>query len=79
MSLKVIDKLAKNITQLNLNSTEGHNIQAYLRDIDLHLEVRPYVTDRDRFIPPQIHFQSLGVKLSRLTTCSHKAKLPATM
>ncbi|XP_067247267.1 uncharacterized protein [Chanodichthys erythropterus] len=48
MTLKDLDKLAKNITQFNPNSMENHNIQTYLRDIDFYLEVRPNVTDGDR-------------------------------
>ena len=48
MTLKDLNQLVKNITQFNPNSTEGPDIQAYLRDIDFHLEVRPHMTDRDR-------------------------------
>lgn len=48
-TLKDLDKLAKRITQFNPNSTESKNIQAYLQDLDFYLEVRPHVTDRDRW------------------------------
>jgi len=47
MTFKDLNQLAKNITQFDPNSTEGHSIQAYLQDIDFLLEVRPHVTDRD--------------------------------
>ncbi|KAG1924837.1 hypothetical protein F2P79_025901 [Pimephales promelas] len=47
MTLKDLNQLAKNITQFDPNSTEGHSIQAYLQDIDFLLEVRPHLTDRD--------------------------------
>lgn len=49
MTFEDLNKLAKNITQFNPNSTEGPDIQTYIRDINFHLEVRPHVTDRDRF------------------------------
>lgn len=42
MTLK--DKLARNIKKFNSNATGGQNIQAYLQDIDFHLEMRPSVT-----------------------------------
>ncbi|KAG1927214.1 hypothetical protein F2P79_024403 [Pimephales promelas] len=47
MTFKDLNQLAKNITQFDPNSTEGHCIQAYLQDIDFLLEVRPHMTDRD--------------------------------
>ncbi len=48
MTIKDLDKLSKNISKFNPNSTEGHTIQAHLQDIDFYLEMRPHVTDRDR-------------------------------
>ncbi len=48
MTIKDIDKLSKNISKFNPNSTEGHTIQAHLQDIDFYLEMRPHVIDRDR-------------------------------
>ncbi len=48
MTIKDLDKLSKNISMFNPNSTGGHTIQAHLQDIDFYLEMRPHVTDRDR-------------------------------
>ena len=48
MTIKDLNKLSENISRFNPNSTEGHDIQAYLQDIEFHLEMRPHVTDRDR-------------------------------
>ncbi len=48
MTIKDLDKLSKNISKFNPNSTEGHTIQAHLHDIDFYLEMRPHVTDRDK-------------------------------
>ncbi len=48
MTIKDLDKLSKNISKFNPNSTESHAIQAHLQDIDFYLEMRPHVTDRDR-------------------------------
>ncbi len=48
MTIKDLDKLSKNISKFNPNSTGGHTIQAHLQDIDFYLEMRPHVTDRDR-------------------------------
>ncbi|XP_058632047.1 uncharacterized protein LOC131540804 [Onychostoma macrolepis] len=48
MTVKDLDKLSKNISKFNPNSTEGHTIEAHLQDIDFYLEMRPHVTDRDR-------------------------------
>ncbi len=48
MTIKDLDKLSKNISKFNPNSTGGHTIQAHLQDIDFFLEMRPHVTDRDR-------------------------------
>ncbi len=45
---KTLDKLSKNVSKFNPNSTGGHTIQAHLQDIDFYLEMRPHVTDRDR-------------------------------
>lgn len=48
MTIKDLNKLSENISRFNPNSTKGHDIQAYLQDIEFHLEMRPHVTDRDR-------------------------------
>ncbi|XP_042616880.1 uncharacterized protein LOC122145683, partial [Cyprinus carpio] len=48
MTIKDLNKLSENISRFNPNSTEDHDIQAYLQDIEFHLEMRPHVTDRDR-------------------------------
>ncbi len=48
MTIKDLDKLSKNVSKFNPNSTGGHTIQARLQDIDFYLEMRPQVTDRDR-------------------------------
>ncbi len=48
MTIKDLDKLSKNISKFNPNSTGGHTIQAHLQDVDFYLEMRPHVTDRDR-------------------------------
>ncbi len=48
MTIKDLNKLSKNISKFNPNSTEGHDIQAHFQDIDFYLEMRPCVTDRDR-------------------------------
>ncbi len=48
MIIKDLDKLSKNVSKFNPNSTGGHTLQAHLQDIDFYLEMRPQVTDRDR-------------------------------
>ncbi|XP_016366013.1 uncharacterized protein LOC107706718 [Sinocyclocheilus rhinocerous] len=48
MTIKDLNKRSKNISKFKPNSTEGHDIQAYLQDLEFHLEMRPHVTDRDR-------------------------------
>jgi predicted nucleic acid-binding Zn-ribbon protein len=48
MTITDLDKLSRNISKFNPNSTEGHTIQAHLQDLDFYLEMRPHVTDRDR-------------------------------
>ncbi len=48
MTIKDLDKLSKNISKFNPNSTEGHTIQAHLQVIEFYLDTRPHVTDRDR-------------------------------
>ncbi|KAL0148745.1 hypothetical protein M9458_055923, partial [Cirrhinus mrigala] len=50
MSIKDLNKLSNNISKFNPNSKEGHDIQAHLQDVDFHLEMRPHVTDRDRYL-----------------------------
>ncbi len=48
MTIKDLNKLSKNISKFNLNSKEGHDIQAHLQDIDFYLEMGPHLNDRDR-------------------------------
>ncbi len=42
-----LDKLARNIGKFNPSVPNSQNVQAYLQDIDFHLEIRPNVTDKD--------------------------------
>ncbi len=48
LDLKDLDKLARNIGKFTPSVPNSQNVQAYLQDIDLHLEMRPNVTDKDR-------------------------------
>ncbi len=48
LDLKYLDKLARNIGKFNPSMPNSQNIQAYLQDIDFHLEMRPNVTDKDK-------------------------------
>ncbi len=48
LDLKDLDKLARNISKFNPSVPNSPNVQAYLQDIDFHLEMRPNVTDKDR-------------------------------
>ncbi|KAL1280018.1 hypothetical protein QQF64_014618 [Cirrhinus molitorella] len=48
-----LTKLARNINQFIPSMPGGQDIQAYLQDVDFHLEMRPSVTDTDR--PIQTH------------------------
>ncbi len=48
LDLKDLDKLARNIGKFTPSVPNSQNIQAYLQDIDFHLEMRPNVTDKDR-------------------------------
>ncbi|KAL1254771.1 hypothetical protein QQF64_017000 [Cirrhinus molitorella] len=41
-------KLARNINQFIPSMPDGQDIQAYLQDVDCHLEMRPSVTDKER-------------------------------
>ncbi len=45
---KDLDKLARNIGKFNPSVPNSQNVQAYLQDIDFHLEIRPNVTDKDK-------------------------------
>ncbi len=47
LDLKDLDKLARNIGRFNPSMPNSQNIQAYLQDIDFHLEIRPHITDKD--------------------------------
>ncbi len=48
MDLKDLNKLARNIGKFNPSVSNSQNVQAYLQDIDFHLEMRPNVTDKDK-------------------------------
>ncbi len=48
LDLKDLDKLARNIGKFTPSMPNSPNVQAYLQDIDFHLEMRPNVTDKDR-------------------------------
>ncbi len=48
LDLKDLDKLARNIGKFNPSMPNSQNVQAYLQDIDFHLEMRPNVTDKDK-------------------------------
>ncbi len=43
-----LDKLARNIGKFNPSVPNSQNVQAYLQDVDFHLEMRPNVTDKDK-------------------------------
>ncbi len=47
LDLKDLDKLARNIGKFNPSVPNSQNVQAYLQDIDFHLEMQPNVTDKD--------------------------------
>ncbi len=48
LDLKDLDKLARNIGKFIPSVPNSPNVQAYLQDIDFHLEMRPNFTDKDR-------------------------------
>ncbi len=48
LDLKDLDKLARNIGKFNPSVPNSQNVQAYLQDIDFHLEMRPNVMDKDK-------------------------------
>ncbi len=48
LDLKDLDKLARNIGKFTPSVPNSQDVQAYLQDIDFHLEMRPNVTDKDR-------------------------------
>ncbi len=48
LDLKDLDKLARNIGKFNPSVPNSQKVQAYLQDIDFHLEMRPNVTDKDK-------------------------------
>ncbi len=48
LALKDLDKLARNIGKFNPSLPNSQNVQAYLQDIDFHLEMRPNITDKDK-------------------------------
>ncbi len=48
LDLKDLDKLARNIGKFTPSVPNSPSVQAYLQDIDFHLEMRPNVMDKDR-------------------------------
>ncbi len=48
LDLKDLDKLARNVSKFNPSVPNSQTVQAYLQDIDFHLEMRPNVTDKDK-------------------------------
>ncbi len=48
LDLKDLNKLARNIGKFNPSITNSQNVQAYLQDINFHLEMRPNITDKDK-------------------------------
>ncbi len=48
LDLKDLDKIARNVGKFNPSVPNSQNVQAYLQDIDFHLEMRPNVTDKDK-------------------------------
>ncbi|XP_016317283.1 uncharacterized protein LOC107669527 [Sinocyclocheilus anshuiensis] len=48
LDLKDLDKLARNIGKFTPSVPGSQDVQAYLQDVDFHLEMRPIVTDKDR-------------------------------
>ncbi|XP_016326186.1 uncharacterized protein LOC107676187 [Sinocyclocheilus anshuiensis] len=48
VSPKELDKLARNIPTFTPNPAGGHDVHAYLKDIDFHLQTVANVTTRDR-------------------------------
>ncbi len=47
LDLKDLNKLARNIGKFNPSVPNSQNVQAYLQDIDFHLEMRPNITNKD--------------------------------
>ncbi len=48
LDLKDLDKLARNVGKFDPSVPNSQTVQAYLQDIDFHLEMRPNVTDKDK-------------------------------
>ncbi len=48
LDLKDLDKLARNIGKFTPSVPNSPNVQAYLQDIDFHLEMRPNVIGKNR-------------------------------
>ncbi|XP_016407633.1 uncharacterized protein LOC107739903 [Sinocyclocheilus rhinocerous] len=48
LDLKDLDKLARNIGKFTPSVPGSQDVQAYLQDVDFHLEMRLNVTDKDR-------------------------------
>ncbi|KAL1256536.1 hypothetical protein QQF64_012081 [Cirrhinus molitorella] len=48
MDLRDFDKLARDINKFTPSMPGGQDVQAYLQDVDFHLEMRPSITDKDR-------------------------------
>ncbi len=48
LDLKDLDKLARNVGKFNPSVPNSQKVQAYLQDIDFHLEMRPNFTDKEK-------------------------------
>ncbi len=48
LNLKDLDKLTRYIGKFNPSVPNSQNVQAYLQDIEFHLEMRPNVMDKDK-------------------------------
>ncbi len=48
LNLKDLNKLTRNIGKFNPSVPISQNVQAYLQDVDFHLEMQPNVTDKDQ-------------------------------
>ncbi len=48
LDLKDLDKHTRNIGKFNPSVPNSQNVQAYLPDIDFHLEMQPNVTDKNK-------------------------------
>ncbi len=73
---KNLDKLTRNIDNFTPSMPNNQNVQAYLQDIDFHLEMWPNVTDKDRLLFTPNNIQSWSAQLPGPAACPHKDWLP---